>query len=79
MRCPIIVIEAQLVFIHSEPHVVLTQISKSHTKLSFAYCFLQTKTFLETHQWEPRHEEKNGFICGLILFSSDPKPNKKMT
>lgn len=32
------------------------------------YCFLQTRTLLETHQQEPRHEKKNGFICDLIFF-----------
>lgn len=71
-----IAIEAQLVFIHSEPHVILHKFQKAIQNY-LAYCFLQTTTFLETHKWEPRHEEKNGFICGLIFFSSDPKPNKK--
>lgn len=37
-----------------------------------AYCFLQTRTLLETHQQEAKHKEKNGFIC-------DPKSTKKMT
>lgn len=29
---------------------------------------MQTKILLETYQREPRHEEKNGFICGLNFF-----------